>query len=69
METTKKQQRKNFFLPKNVTIKLSQSDIYEIISGLWLQQKDYGWDAPNQQPSRLRDEFKKLISKKKEVKE
>jgi len=65
--TNKKQTNKTtkFFLEEDVLIKLSQFQIYEIMSGLWLQQQEYGFDAPNQTPTKLRKKFKELLSEKK----
>ena len=54
-----------FFTEKEVTIKLSLNQMYEIASGLFKNQEDYGFDAPNQISWELRKEFKKLIDERK----
>ena len=60
---TKKIEAIEFFTEKEVTIKLSPYQMYEIMSGLWHQQSEYGSDAPNQTPTQIRKRFKKLLSK------
>ncbi|MBU0958271.1 MAG: hypothetical protein KKF56_05690 [Nanoarchaeota archaeon] len=65
-ETKQNKKDTDFFISKEVSIELSQSDILEIIHSLNLTQKEYGFDAPNQQPTRLQEVFRKLKEPNKE---
>ena len=50
-----------FFRDNEVKMNLSQSEIYEIMSRLHLEQEAYGFGTPNQLPMEIKAKFKKLL--------